>query len=379
MQSAEKKIFDYLKAHEEEIIADIIRLMEAESPSRDKAATDACARVLADMYKERLGATSEIHPTEELGDHLRTTIGDGQKKILVVGHFDTVHPIGSVPISRDERYLYGPGVMDMKGGDVAVIWALKALRECGVGIPSDKKFVVVNNSDEEIGSRSSRDLLYESAQGAAACVIAEPSASGGYTTSRKGGGGIMIRVHGRAAHSGAALADGINANLELAHQILFFASLTELDKRSSFSPNIISGGRLGNVVSDHAEARIDWRMYTPDEEDRVKKIIADRKPVIEGAKVEFEARVGRPAFPETPGGAALFDIVCEAAAALDLTATKAPTSGGISDGNLISARGIPTIDGMGVVGELAHNPGERAPIDQLVPRMATLASFFTRV
>ncbi|MBP5211779.1 MAG: M20 family peptidase, partial [Pyramidobacter sp.] len=122
MKELEKKIFDYLKAHEEDIIADIETLAKAESPTADKAACDACARVLAGLYKDRLDVTTEIVPSEKSGDNLVSVYGEGDKTLLIVGHYDTVHPVGSVPLRREGNVLYGPGVCDMKGGDVMAIW-----------------------------------------------------------------------------------------------------------------------------------------------------------------------------------------------------------------------------------------------------------------
>lgn len=375
------KIKQFLEDHKEEIISDIIRLAEAESPSADKASVDRCAAEIAELFKERVGAVSEVHERAEAGNCLRTTVGSGAKKIILLGHFDTVHAKGSVPIKREEHLLWGPGVIDMKGGDVAIIWALKALREAGTPFPDSKSFVVVNNSDEEIGSRASTPLILESAKGAAACIVCEPAElkTGKYKISRKGGGHIMIRTKGRAAHSGSSLREGINANLELAHQMLWIASQTEHESRSSFSPNIISGGSLGNIVSDHAEARVDWRMYSPDEVDRVKALLAARGPVIEGASVEYEVNVGRMPFPETDGGRALLKLLTEVGADLGVAVEKAETSGGISDGNDVANIGVPTIDGMGMFGDDQHNPNERLYLDHLVERVAMLAEFMRRV
>ncbi|MCI6260545.1 MAG: M20/M25/M40 family metallo-hydrolase, partial [Pyramidobacter sp.] len=129
MRALEKKIYDYLEAHREDIVADLVALARAESPTGDKAAADACARRLASLYKDRLGAATQFVPQTEVGDHLVTEIGSGPRTLLIVGHYDTVHPLGTVPVRREGNILYGPGVVDMKGGDVSVIWALKALRE----------------------------------------------------------------------------------------------------------------------------------------------------------------------------------------------------------------------------------------------------------
>ena len=209
MKELEKKIFDYLKAHEEDIIADIETLAKAESPTADKAACDACARVLAGLYKDRIGVTTELVPSEKSGDNLVSVYGEGDKTLLIVGHYDTVHPVGSVPLRREGNVLYGPGVCDMKGGDVMAIWALKALKELGVKL--DKRVMVINNSDEETGSDNSRPLMLEKAKDCFACIVCEPAfgVEGKIKVARKGGGSIRIKCYGKAAHAGNNPADGV--------------------------------------------------------------------------------------------------------------------------------------------------------------------------
>ena len=255
MRALEKKIYDYLEAHREDIVADLAALARAESPTGDKAAADACARLLASLYKDRLGAATQFVPQTEVGDHLVTEIGSGDRTLLIVGHYDTVHPLGTVPVHREGDVLYGPGVVDMKGGDISVIWALKALQELGVKL--DKKVLIVNNSDEETGSFHSRPLLLEKAKEAYACIVAEPAVakSGLIKVSRKGGGQILIKCWGKAAHSGNDPRGGVNANIELAHQILFAESRSDYGPGgSTFSANVIRGGTADNVVCDYAEA-----------------------------------------------------------------------------------------------------------------------------
>lgn len=380
MKAREKAIFDYLSAHREEMIADLVELVGAESPTADKAAVDRCGAVLAELYQRRLGVTSRVVPQAEAGDNLVTELGSGDKKLLIVGHFDTVHPIGAVPIRREGEILYGPGVTDMKGGDVAVIWALRALKE--LGIPLDKRVVVANNSDEETGSHHSKELLLELAKDADACIIAEPAAGteGLIKTSRKGGGAITIRCYGKASHAGSDPQGGVNANVELAHQIIFAYGLSDYGPGgSTFGPNVISGGTVENVTSDHAEAVVDWRVCVPEEVDRARAIFAARKAVLPGARVEFELRLGHPPMPETEGGRKLFALLQACGADLDMAVKAAPTVGGCSDGNDISAAGVPTIDGMGVVGNFMHSPKEQMFLKDFVPRTALMASFIARV
>lgn len=379
MKEIERRIYDYLASHEEDIIADIERLCAAESPSNSKPDADKCARVLKDIYKERIGAESEIIPVEEVGDNLVTELGEGDRRLLIVGHYDTVHPVGAVKFRREGRILYGPGVTDMKGGDISVIWAIRALQE--LGIPLGKRITIVNNSDEETGSLNSRPLMLEKAKGAFACIVAEPAAKGGLIKlSRKGGGGAFIKCYGKAAHAGLNPKDGVNANVELAHQMIYIQSQSDYDGvGTTFCPNIIKGGTASNVVCDYAEVEVDWRVCILSEVERVKKIFAEMKAVTEGARVECTVRVGHPPMELTDAGRALFATLEDCAADLDMEIKAAPMVGGCSDGNDISAAGVPTIDGMGTVGDGAHCLDEHIYLDHLVPRIALMSSFIARL
>jgi len=381
VKELEKKIFDYLKAHEEDIIADIETLAKAESPTADKAACDACARVLAGLYKDRIGVTTELVPSEKSGDNLVSVYGEGDKTLLIVGHYDTVHPVGSVPLRREGNVLYGPGVCDMKGGDVMAIWALKALKELGVKL--DKRVMVINNSDEETGSDNSRPLMLEKAKDCFACIVCEPAfgVEGKIKVARKGGGSIRIKCYGKAAHAGNNPADGVNANVELAHQILFAQSVCDYGPGgSTFTPNkIVCGGTVSNVISDYAEAIVDWRMCVPEAVEAGKKIFAERKAVLPGARVEFDIHVGHPPMADNEVNRALYTQLEGCAADLDMHIEKTGMIGGCSDGNDISFAGTPTIDGMGVVGNFMHNPNEQMFLEHLVSRTALLASYICRV
>ncbi len=381
MKDLERKIFDYLKAHEEDVIADIVTLARAESPTKDKAACDACARVLAGLYRDRLGAETQIVPSERSGDNLVTVWGEGDKTLLVVGHYDTVHPVGSVKIRREGNVLYGPGVDDMKGGDVMAIWALKALKD--LGVKPDKRVMLINNSDEETGSDFSRPLLLEKAKECFACVVCEPAygTDGKIKVARKGGGSITIKCYGKAAHAGNNPADGVNANVELAHQIIFAQSQCDFGPGgSTFTPNmIVWGGTASNVISDYAEAIVDWRMCVPEAVEEGRKIFAERNAVLPGARVEFDVHVGHPPMADNEANRCLYAQLESCAADLDMHIERAGMIGGCSDGNDISFAGTPTIDGLGMVGDFMHNPNEHAFLDYLVPRCALLASFINRV
>ena len=375
----EQKIYSYLKEHEEEILEDILTLVKAESPSTDKAAVDACAEVLRALYRKRLGETPEVIPREKSGNCLRLRLGKGEKKLMLLGHFDTVHPIGTVPIRREGDCLYGPGVIDMKGGDVLIIWAIKALRE--LGYPLNKRVTIVHNGDEEIGSRSSREVIEKEAEDSTACLVAETATDGPaqIKTARKGNVVIRVRCTGKAAHAGNSPQEGINANIELAHQILFLEGLTSPERNMTLSVTLISGGTKANVVSDYAEATVCMRYPKTEDMDWVKEQILARKPVLPGAKVEFEWLVGRPPMEATAKTRELFRLAEVIGEELTLQVIEAPIAGGVSDGNFVANKGVPVLDGLGAPGPGAHNPQEHMIISQLVPRGALLAGLIRQI
>lgn len=378
MKTLEKEIFRYLEDHKEDMIEDILELVRAESPSSDKQAVDRCGEVLCSIYQRRLGVMPEVHEREKAGNVLCTEIGQGDKALLLLGHFDTVHKIGSVPVHRDDTCLYGPGVIDMKGGDIAIIWAMKALKE--LGIPTDKKVIVINNGDEEIGSGQSKGLILEKARECAACIVAEPAdPEGKIKISRKGLARVHIRCRGKAAHSGNNPQAGINANIELAHQIIFIEGLSDYDRGTTFSVNLISGGKVSNAVSDYADAVVDWRMCEDSELDRCAELFKEPKNYLEGAQVEYEIELGRPPYDMNEANLNLYHLAQEVAADFDMKIEAGERSGGGSDGNFTSNAGIPTIDGMGMVGNYQHNPKECLYLDELVPRVALLAGLIHRV
>ncbi len=379
MQDLEAKIYDYLSAHEVEILGDLEVLVKSESPTVDKEAVDACGAVLRDLYEKRLGVASRVFPAQERGDNLCTEWGTGDRKLLILGHFDTVHPIGSVPLKQEGNRLYGPGVIDMKGGLTAVIWGLRALQE--LGLDPKKKVVIVNNGDEEKGSNTSRSLIEQEAKGAVACLVAEPADpyTGKIKTSRKGCGHIDIVCRGKAAHSGICPEKGINANIELAHQIIALENQSDYEGGTTYSVNLISGGKVLNGVSDYAEAHVDWRICKQEAVPVTEAYLAKMKPVLPGAQVEMKATLNRPPLTETPESLALFALYQKCAANLDFKAEKGARSGGGSDGNFTSGMGIPTQDGLGVTGDSQHTVNEVLYLDQLVQRIAALAALILRI
>ena len=346
----EQKIYSYLKEHEEEILEDILTLVKAESPSTDKAAVDACAEVLRALYRKRLGETPEVIPREKSGNYLRLRLGKGEKKLMLLGHFDTVHPLGSLPVLREGGKMYGPGVIDMKGGDVLIIWALKALKE--LGIPLNKRIAVVHNGDEEIDSPGSREIIMQEARDSCAFLLAETGLEGPVriVTARKGEVKITVRCTGRASHAGSAPQDGINANLELAHQILFLEGLTSPERNTTLSVTLINGGTRYNVVSDRAEAAVCMRYPKKEDREWVREQIEARRPVLPGAEVHMDFRPGFPPMEPTEKTRQLVRLAQQIGEELGFPVGEAPIRGGVSDGNYVADMGIPVLDGLGSSG-----------------------------
>ncbi len=379
MDFPERKILAYLKEHEEEILEDVVTLVKAESPSSDKAAVDACGEVLCSLYRKRLGEDPEVVPRQNVGNCLRLRLGEGERKLLVLGHFDTVHPIGTVPIRREGGKLYGPGVIDMKGGDVLIIWSLKALKELGLEL--NKRVTIVHNGDEEIGSRGSREVIEEEAKDSDACLVAETGTADSVQIKTARKGNVVIKVHckGKAAHAGNSPEKGVNANIELAHQILFLEGLTSPERNMTLSVTLIHGGTKANVVSDYAEATVCMRYPKKEDMDWVREQLAARKPVLPGAEVEFEWLVGRPPMVPAKGTREMFRLAELIGEELSILVEEAPIAGGVSDGNFTANLGVPTLDGLGASGPGAHNPEEHMVISELTPRGALLAGLISRV
>ena len=375
----EQKIYSYLKEHEEEILEDILTLVKAESPSTDKAAVDACAEVLRALYRKRLGETPEVIPREKSGNCLRLRLGKGEKKLMLLGHFDTVHPLGSLPVLREGGKMYGPGVIDMKGGDVLIIWALKALKE--LGIPLNKRIAVVHNGDEEIDSPGSREIIMQEARDSCACLLAETGLEGPVriVTARKGEVKITVRCTGRASHAGSAPQDGINANLELAHQILFLEGLTSPERNTTLSVTLINGGTRYNVVSDRAEAAVCMRYPKKEDREWVREQIEARRPVLPGAEVHIDFRPGFPPMEPTEKTRQLVRLAQEIGEELGFPVGEAPIRGGVSDGNYVADMGIPVLDGLGSSGSGQHSSEEYMVISELIPRGALLAGLIRRI
>ena len=373
----EQKILSYYKEHEAQIFEDLKTLTMAEASTSDLDALKLCRKVLERLIKERTGEEPYVYETEGGHDVVRFEYGNGEEKVVLVGHYDTVHPIGSLEYYVDGNELHGPGVYDMKGGLISAIWAVKAYRD--LGIDPGKKLVFVFNGDEETGSKDSSDIICELAAGAKAALICEPcTGNGDLKTGRKGTMGFEVTLHGKAAHAGNAHKDGINALEEMAHEILYIQTLTDYEAGTTVNVGVAEGGTKTNVVPDTAVFRVDCRFKSMAERQRVIDAICNMETTVPGATREVKLNYGKVPMEETEGNMALFALAKTCGEKLGLKFDHQFVGGG-SDGNQISAMGIPTLDGVGAAGDHAHSPKEYILIDQFLPRMALLASLIPMI
>ncbi len=349
-------------------------LARLESPSTDKAAVDRCGRELAARL-EALGSRVEWLHRERAGDHVRAELGRGDRQVLLLGHFDTVWPIGQLarmPIRREEGRLHGPGLFDMKAGIALGMAAARALIERG-GDPG-RRIVMLWTTDEEIGSQTSRAAIEEEARRSDAVFVLEPSLPGGAVkTSRKGCGEFEIVVSGVAAHAGIDPAKGASAIHEIARQVAAAERLQDPARGVSVNVGLISGGSRPNVVAEEARAVVDVRAPRIEDARRIESALAALAPVDSRTRVVVRGGFDRPPLERGPGVARLYERARDIAGRLGRTLDEGGTGGG-SDGNFTAALGVPTLDGLGAVGDGAHALHEHVIIKELPWRAALLAA-----
>ncbi len=352
-----------------------------ESPSLEKEPMDRCCKFLAEKWL-RPGAVAQILRQKHRGDHLRVTWkrseGPSKSQLLVLGHYDTVYPTGTLakmPFRISAGKAFGPGTFDMKAGIVQALFALEAIRE--LQAPVQKRLVFLWTSDEEIGSESSRKLIEKEARLSDAVFVLEPSLGprGLVKTSRKGVGEAELIVHGRASHAGLAPEKGINAVHELAAQITRLEKWNDLRRGVTINADIISGGSRTNVIADRAAATLDLRAWRHADMRTLENRLHSLKPIHRGAKLEIRGGFDRPPL-ERKHSVALFARAKSIARELGFPLGEAAAGGG-SDGNFTAALGIPTLDGLGAVGDGAHATYEHVVINAMPQRAALLAALLS--
>ena len=369
---------DYCLANHEWLLEFIEALVAIESPSDDPAAVNRCGRELASRL-ESMGAAITRIPSSAAGDHLRACFGSGPRQILLLGHFDTVWPVGqlaTMPLKRDAGRLHGPGVFDMKAGIGLASLATRAVIEQGL---DGCQIVMLWTTDEEVGSTTSRALIEVEATKSDAVLVFEPSLPGGaLKTSRKGVGQFELIARGVSAHAGLDPGKGVSAVRELARQIIAIDDLQDPAHGVTVTVGMIRGGTRANVVPEEARATIDARANTRADAERIARVLKSLPPQIAGARLEVKGGFDRPPLERSADVVRLFEIAKAVAADIGLTLGEGSAGGG-SDGNFTAAIGVPTLDGIGAIGDGAHALHEHVEIDALVPRAATIAGVLDRL
>ena len=372
-----EQIRTYLFANKEQIVADTIALVKAQSTSNRKDLTEACADVLQELVKARLGIEPEqVYYQEKFGRHLFYRVGTGRPKALLLGHYDTVwEPDSEPPLVLDGNRLSGPGTCDMKYGVIAAIWVVKALRELGL---LDYSVGILFNADEELGSRTSREHIEAAARQFENALVLECAAGRAVKTARKTLGRYTVRITGIAAHAGTDYTKGRSAILEAARLTERLFAMTDLEKGTTVNVGKLEGGTKANVMAAQAAMDIDLRAVTKAEAQRVHDAIYALQPTQDGVTLEITGGITRPPFEFTDANKGLFAVAQTTAAEIGFELQGVLVGGG-SDGNFTSALGIPTLDGLGAVGDGAHAYHEYILIDESISHSAFLASFLHKL
>ena len=391
------------------LVSTLRDLVLIESPSDSKPAVDEAVRLIASLARA-IGGRVNLHRQKHFGDTLEVRFGpvrSPRRPILLLGHLDTVWPLGTLhtmpwrkafarpftashrpPVgrhrvrpatmndteARGELRFYGPGVLDMKAGVAMALTAIRVLAQIGVSRP----IILLLNSDEEVGSPVSRPITERLALASQAVLVLEPAQGLACKTARKGVGDYRLHVTGVASHSGVDFASGHSAILELARFLQTVADFTDLRRGLTVNPGVISGGTRANVVAQHAYAEVDVRIARASDAARVDRLFRSLRCSDPGCKLEITGGINRPPMERKPGTVALYKQARRLAAELGFQLDEA-ASGGASDGNFTAALGVPTLDGLGAVGEGAHAAHESVVVEHLIPRTALLAAMLAEI
>jgi glutamate carboxypeptidase len=350
------------------LVDTIAYLARIESPSGDVEALQRCGDAIAALLAE-VGATVERLPRANAGAHLRATLGTGTRQVLLLGHIDTVWPLGTLPqmpVESNDGRLHGPGTFDMKAGLVIAMLAARLARPH----LHDLRLRFLFTTDEEIGSDTSRALIEDEARASTAVLVFEPALPGGVLkTARKGVGTFRLDAHGVSAHAGIAPQDGASAINELARQILAMQALQAPERGTTINTGVVGGGSRSNVVAEHAQAEIDVRVSEATEQARIEHAFAAIVPHDPRVRLAWSGGFERPPLERGPHVQRLFALARGAGEAIGLEVREGAT-GGASDGNFTAALGVPTLDGLGAIGDGAHARHEHVDIASLPDRVA---------
>ncbi|WP_231584188.1 M20 family metallopeptidase [Domibacillus indicus] len=365
------------------MLALLEKLVNTNSNSYDKQGVDKIGTILQQEF-ESLGMSVTVHHEKEYGNHLSIASPQAKKPdILIIAHMDTVFPDGeaeSRPLEIIGDNVYGPGVNDEKASHVQLLYAMKALKE--TNSPALHNVQILFNSDEEVGSPSSKPLIKEAAEGKKYSLVVECGRPNeGVVTSRKGVGRFTMHVSGKSAHAGVEPEIGRSAIEEIAHKIIKLQQLNDHKNGLSVNVGLINGGTSANTVSPEAEAVIDVRVQNKEQAGEVVKDIYEiaEEDTVHGTDTKVEGKIARPPMEETAASRELLKEVKETGKYIGLD-IHGEATGGASDASFTAAEGIPTIDGMGPVGEFSHSEtDEYTSIDSLTERTILLAKTIERL
>jgi len=371
------KVLKYMEDNQENIINDIRYIVERDSPSNDVDLVDLCADRIQKLFKRYFGYTASVIENDDYGNHLRFEYGEGESTVLILSHFDTVWDEGDLTVKVEGDKLYGPGILDMKGGLVQAIWAIKAIKD--LYLHTDNKIVFLCTSDEEIGSPSSKKIIEKEAVESDYVLVTEPPVAdtGALKTGRKGSSRYFVEVQGRKAHSGNNHQDGINAIKEAARHIIDLENLTDYKIGTTINVGSIKGGGKLNVVPDFAKFGVNVRVKNEKEQLRIDQYMKNLQPYEEGIKLKVTGGINRPPMNKNEKTEELFEIAQDVAEDLDLGELKQAYVGGGSDGNFTASLGVPTLDGLGAVGEGIHAQNEHIIASEVPNRAALLCKLLT--
>jgi glutamate carboxypeptidase len=352
------------------------RMVETESPSHNKVAVDRVGALVAEEAR-KLGAQMEVISNRETGDHVLARFLPSSSNplppVLLLCHLDTVFPLGTLekmPYREADGKIFGPGTLDMKGGIVIALAAIEEAMTRGLR----RSVTLLCTSDEEIGSRTSRQHIERLAKESVLVLVLEGGlVDGSLKTWRKGVGQFWVRTRGRAAHAGVDHEKGRNAIEEMAHQVIAIQKLTDYSKQTTLNVGVIQGGTVSNVVPEEAVIQVDVRVMQPWEWERLEEEMKKLKPLLDGTSLEISGGLNRPPMPFDETMQATFEKAKTIAAQIGME-LKAGGTGGASDANFVAPLGIPVLDGLGAVGEGYHSEREYIFAASLAERLKLVAA-----
>ena len=373
---------DYLKKKLEPMLNLIEKLVNIDSGSTNKVGVDKIGKILIEEYKQ-MDFTIEVKENKDFGNNILIMHKEAMKpEILLIAHMDTVFPIGTAaerPFTIKNGLAFGPGVADMKASQVTLLYAMKYLYEKKDA--AMKNVIIILNSDEEIGSPTSRELIEEISKNVKYALVMEPARKdGSIVSSRRGGGRYTLHVHGRSAHSGVAPEEGRSAIEELAYKTIKLNHLTDHEQGISVSVGIVEGGDAVNMIPDSATGYVDVRVESDEQSLEIAKKIESicSVPDVPGTTIDLEGGITRPPMEPDEKNQKLLEIVKEVGNSFGLIVTDSHTGGG-SDASFPSHLGVATIDGVGPIGGKLHNEGEYLEIDSLTERCFLLAETVSKL